>query len=316
MDLFPEIIEPSAGMPDLYWSLFINQTAYSLMSDNRSEPEINRYYRPKLRLGSEAFKELTKDTIRRHLRGEVTCMFYAANPDSQSCKWVCLDADYPLGLQHLSVLQDQFLKLGLFPLMEQSRRGGHLWLLAETPLSTVQVRAFVLHTLSALDLPLFDGDVQTPGIEVFPRQNYLESGRFGNGVRGPLGVHRKDFKRYWFTGAKFTLSAQLNLLLASRTLTQERLDRFTDGLAIPPQVTDKPLPFPSSVRRSAFSIFDYFPIPTSSTGDYKVVCPACTAKRLVISVRGSRRGFYHCFSGCPTGAIRAALGQPLSGFNR
>ena len=238
-------------------------------------------------------------------------MFYAANPETQRCKWVCLDADYPLGLEHLSSLQDQFTKIGLSPLMERSRRGGHLWLFADAPLLTVQVRAFLLNTITILGLPLFDGDVSTPGIEVFPRQDYLEAGRFGNGVRGPLGVHRKDFKRYWFTGAKFTLSAQLTLLLASRTFNQDLLDQFTTGLVLPPQTPEKPSSFPTTAHRSVFSIFDHFPIPSSATGDYKVVCPACTSKRLVISVRGSRRGFYHCFSGCPTAVIRAALGHPL-----
>ena len=312
MEFYPQIIEPLPGMADDYWSVFINQPAYSLMTDNREEPQSNRYYRPRLRIGSEEFKTLTRDTIRRHLRGEITCMYYAADPVTQLSKWACIDGDYPDALDHLMVLHRHFRDLGLCPLLEQSRRGAHLWIFLAEAVLSVHLRALILYSISTLNLPLFAGDVLAPGLEVFPRQDYLEAGRFGNGIRGPLGVHRKDFKRYWFVDAERTLSAQMALLVSSRTLTREKLLELTKGLRIEPA----PLPVPKiSVRvdssRVAFSIFDHFSPPSSSTSDYKVVCPACTEKRLVITARGSRRGFYHCFSGCSTAAIRAALGQPL-----
>ena len=284
-----------------------------MMTDNREEPETNRYYRPKLRVGSEEFKSLTKDTIRRHLRGEITCMFYAADPSTQLSKWACIDGDYPEAFAHLSALHSLFAKLGLKPRMEQSRRGAHLWLLSSEPVLSVQLRAFILHSISTLKLPLFTGDVQSPGLEVFPRQNYLEAGRFGNGIRGPLGVHRKDFKRYWFLDAVPTLSSQIALLLSSRVLTRIMLDGLTNGLQVEaPPVTPVQIRNSASFNRIAFSIFDHFPPPSSSSSDYKVCCPACSEKRLVITAKGSRKGFYHCFSGCSTAAIRAALGQPLS----
>ena len=165
--------------------------------------------------------------------------------------------------------------------------------------------------MTVLSLPVFSGDIQAPGLEIFPRQDYLEDGRFGNGVRGPLGVHRKDFKRYWFVGASRTLSAQLCLLRASRVLTQGFLSELTNSLKLaPPPVALKSSVHRPTPARKAFSIFDHF-VPPSSCSDYKVPCPACSEKRLVITIRGSRKGFYHCFSGCSTAAIRAALGQPL-----
>jgi len=215
MELFPELIEPTPEMVEAYWSLFINQPAYTVMTDNRVQPEANKYYRPKLKTGPDDFKSLTKDTIRRHLRGEITCMFYAADPQNQRSKWVCVDADYPGAVSDLALLKNHFVDLGLSPLLEESRRGGHLWLFADHPLLSVQLRAFLISVFSDLKLPVFSPDVNLPGLELFPRQDFLEAGRFGNGVRGPLGVHRKDFRRYWFLDASNAFLNQFKLLMFS-----------------------------------------------------------------------------------------------------
>ena len=312
MELYPQLIEPTPQMTEDYWALFVNQPAYTMMTDDRAEPETNRYYRPKLKAGSEEFKSLTRDTIRRHLRGEITCMFYASNPITQLSKWSCLDADYPGAERDLSFLRVYFESLGLCPLLEQSRRGGHLWLFFAEALKSVQVRVMLLDVITKHKLSIFTGDVNLPGIEIFPRQDYLEEGRLGNGIRGPLGVHRKDFRRYWFKDCPHQLGPQLSLLMSAKQLTQESLNRLTSGLEIPPQHVASPAAvMPGKVERSAFSIFDHFPVPARSSADYKVKCPVCFSTRLVITSRGSRKGFYHCFTGCTTAAIRAALGQPL-----
>ena len=312
MELYPQLIEPTPQMIEDYWSLFVNQTAYSMMTDNRIEPETNRYYRPKIKKNSEDFKALTRDTIRRHMRGEITCMFYAADPATQQSKWACLDGDYNGAEADLLTLHTFFTSLGLCPLLEQSRRGGHLWLLFAEPLKSVQVRALLLGAIKACDLPVYGGDTNLPGIEVFPRQDYLDDGRLGNGVRGPLGVHRKDFKRYWFKGCPPKLEAQLTFLKAAKRLNQDLLDRCTFGMTIPPRQTDTRVSLAQSQStRQAFSIFDHFPVPARSASDYKVRCPACSSMRLVITSRGPRKGFYHCFTGCTSADIRTALGQPL-----
>ena len=312
MALYPELIDPSPAEVEVYWNLFINQPAYSLMTDDRDHPESNRFYRPRVSRQSESFKGLTVDTVRRHMRGEITCMFYAANPLTQTCKWACLDGDYPEAIEDLKLLQNHLRQLHLNALMEGSRRGGHLWLLCAEPLPSVQVRALLLKAIRDCGLPIYAGDVRVPGIEMFPRQDFLDSGRFGNGLRGPLGVHRKDFKRYWFDDASRVHSAQLALLQDSRSLTQQRLTVLTDGLVLP-EFRSEISVVHSAVNgsRKVFSIFDHFPLPARTVGDYKVLCPACSERRLVISTKGARKGFYHCFTGCTTAAIRAALGQPL-----
>src|SRR5439155_26665696 len=84
-----------------YWRLFVNRRAYTLQS-TRAHPETGRhyYFRPNdKRTGAPL--ELTEDTIRRHLEGEITVGLYAINPDTQRCKWLAIDADYKNALEDL-----------------------------------------------------------------------------------------------------------------------------------------------------------------------------------------------------------------------
>ena len=311
MRSFPQLIEPAPAVVQAYWEVFINQPAYSVMTDDRENPATNRYYRPLISPQSTTYRVLKVDTIRRHLRGEITCMFYAADPLTQRSKWVCVDADYQDADLHLNLLRNGLLDRGVDPLLETSRRGGHLWFFCAEPLKSVQLRAFMLDLLGRLAIPVSAGDASRPGVELFPRQDFLESDRLGNGIRGPLGVHRKDFERYWFLGADHTLEAQMKHILEARKVEQARLDRLTEDMALPCRVAKEARSTPKLITRPVFSILDHFPVPSQSGADYKVECPACASKRLVITSRGPKRGYYHCFSGCSTESIRAALGQPM-----
>ena len=50
------------------------------------------------------------------------------------------------------------------------------------------------------------------GIEVFPRQDRVAPGEFGNALRGPLGVHRANNHRYCFYDAGSDITSQLAYL--------------------------------------------------------------------------------------------------------
>ena len=52
------------------------------------------------------------------------------------------------------------------------------------------------------------------GIEVFPKHDALKPGRYGNAIRGPLGIHRGAAQRFWFDGVDEDLEKQIR----SRTL--------------------------------------------------------------------------------------------------
>jgi hypothetical protein len=309
----PELLTPTAHDIDEYWRLFVNQDAYTQMKDNRVEPSTNSYYRPRVSFASEEYRKLTKETVRRHLRGDITCMFYAINPITQTCKWICLDADYVDAARDLERIQTALKGLGVESLLEDSRRGGHLWIMNATPLLALDCRRFINYLVRSLDIPLAASPADPPGIEVFPRQDLLEDGRLGNGIRGPLGVHRKVFQRFWFVGAERTLISQLELVAALPPLTSTKLLSLlasipSESLA---EAVQRPMLFRSNRSASEFSILTHFPPPSSTARDYKARCPVCTERRLVITAVGTRRGFYKCFSGCSTKQIRAALGHPV-----
>src|ERR1035441_3463260 len=124
---------PASVVAD-YFHLFVNRRAYTLQS-NRPRPESSRhyYYRPKDK-GTGQGLSLTLDTIRRHLEGEITIGLYAINPATQCSKWVAIDADYEDSLADLLKLSLHLRKDGMESSLENSQRGGHLWIFMAEPL--------------------------------------------------------------------------------------------------------------------------------------------------------------------------------------
>jgi hypothetical protein len=122
-------------MAQEFSELFVNRRAYTIQS-MRPHPESGRhyYYRPKPKDGGEPVA-LTIETVRRHLAGELTIGIYAINPATQRCKWMAIDADYKTALEDLIKVQRQLQDDGIEAALEKSRRGGHLWILFETPVS-------------------------------------------------------------------------------------------------------------------------------------------------------------------------------------
>jgi hypothetical protein len=98
--------------------------------------------------------ELTGETIRRHLEGEITIGLYAINPSTQRCKWVAIDADYKNALEDLLKLQYYLWQDNVEPALEMSKRGGHLWILLATPLLAKECRLYVHDLATRLGLPV------------------------------------------------------------------------------------------------------------------------------------------------------------------
>jgi hypothetical protein len=161
-----------------YFHLFVNRRAYTLQS-NRPHPGSGRhyYYRPKDKKTGQGLS-LTPDTIRRHLEGENTIGLYAINPATQRCKWVAIDADYQDALTDLIKLDRCFKQDGVASALEQSRRGGHLWIFMAEPLLARDCRLYVFDLALRLGIPIKVGR-QREGIEIFPKQDYLKLGRYG-----------------------------------------------------------------------------------------------------------------------------------------
>lgn len=99
------------------------------------------------------------------------------------CRFAVVDADGEDGLARLWTLQAHLATHEIVSYVEESRRGGHLWVFLSRPVKASQVRAWLL--------PLCPGD-----LEFYPKQD--EGKGYGSLIRLPLGIHRKSGKRYHF----------------------------------------------------------------------------------------------------------------------
>ena len=112
------------------------------------------------------------------------------------------------------------------------------------PLLASECRVYVYNLALRLGVPVKGGGLKE-GIEVFPRQDRLEDGEFGNAIRAPLGVHRKTNRRYWFYEADLTPEAQLAYLDGLTKLTEAQLRTFIAGMSLPKRTSrsSQPLHF-------------------------------------------------------------------------
>lgn len=302
-----------------YRDLFINRLAYTIQSST-PHPDTGRYfyYRPRR---NEKPVSLTPATIRQHLEGTLTIGLYAINPQSQRCKWVAIDADYEDALEDLLKLQWQLRQDGVDAALERSRRGGHLWIFAATPLLARDCRVYIYNLASQLKVPV-KGVKLADGIEVFPKQDQVPATEFGNAIRAPLGVHRAVAKRYWFYGADYTLEAQMAYLSRLKKISGKEMEDFVRGLKMPAEFEPKPKVEAAPYRpirspsRPEFRILDYVAVKRRSGRNYWTRCPSCARQgrdqggdNLAICVADPRK--YKCWAGCPKELIREALGCPI-----
>lgn len=302
-----------------YFEIFVNRRAYTLQSSRpNKDTGKHYYYRPDGVRTKPVALSLT--VVRQHLSGVRTVGLYAINPKTQCCKWVAIDADYENALEDLLKLQWELKQDGVYAALEQSRRGGHLWIFAGEPLLAKDCRLYLFHLAKRLKVPV-KGAGLADGIELFPKQNEVPAREFGNAIRGPLGIHRGSGKRYWFYGADYTLDAQIAYLGRIKRVSRDEMARFVAGL--------KPIEEPArhaaarafSYRHSSgsgheFRILDYVTIKRKSGRNYWTRCPSCahagrdkSGDNLAISVADPRK--YRCWAGCSREQIRAALGRPV-----
>ena len=309
----PEILPVSAGQAALFWNIFVNRRAYVQQSDLPGDKSGKHYYfKPEVKKTKEAIP-LRPSTMVAHLAGWLTVAVYAINPETQVCKWIAIVADYAGALDDLKKLCEAFAADGIESLPENSRRGGHLWIFLEEPVSAAMCRLYVLSQAKQLGVPVKrNGD--DDGIEVFPKQDSVGKGEFGNAIRAPLGIHRASMERYWFEGAEKTLDAQLQLLFKVKRVSKTHLEQLTAGLK--PVNTPRPQfaakPFHNGDRKITM-----VSVPLGrhrrSGKNYVAECPACASrggdrKAHHLSVLASDSTVYHCFCGCSREEIKRSLG--------
>ena len=311
----PEALLATPEMTADYARWFVNRLAYTRQSD-RPHPESGRhyYYRPRAEGGGQLGLEL--EDVRSHLAGEITIGIYAINPQTQRVKWMGIDADYKRSLDDLLKLQYELQQDGIQAALEQSRRGGHLWILFETPVLAKHARVYVRHLAGKLSVQVKAGG-PSDGIELFPKQDRIERTQFGNAIRGPLGVHRAVNRRYWFYGAKHDLEAQMNYLRELRRVSERQLSKLIEGLALDEDNSRPQLLTGMRSDRAYFQILDSLDRKQLRRvgRNWVTQCPSCAAAgrdrgkdNLAISVEEPLK--YLCWAGCTNTQIRAALGVP------
>jgi hypothetical protein len=222
-------------------------------------------------------------------------------------------------MQSLIELQRKLRHDGIEAALEQSRRGGHLWMFCETPLLAAECRIYIYNLALRLGIPVKCGGLKD-GIEVFPRQDRLEEAEYGNALRAPLGVHRKTNLRYWFRAAAPRPEAQLAYLNGLPKLTKDRLKTLIHGMKFPeaykPVVAAPYIPFASLTAQREFKILDHVRTTRRDSRNWWTRCPSCaligrdrTGDNLSIQIKDAR--FYKCWAGCSKEEIRAALGRPI-----
>ena len=214
-----------------FMRLFVNRRAYAIQGD-RPLPNGSVPYYPARDWKTKEPKPLDDGVVRMHLNGDITISLYAINPETQRSKWVAIDADFDGALDSLFRLQWELKQDGVDAALEQSRRGGHLWIFGAEPLLASECRIYVYNLALRLGVPVKGGGLKE-GIEVFPRQDKLDHGEYGNAIRAPLGVHRKTNRRYWFYEAEATPEGQLAYVERLTKLTEAELRTFIEGMSLP-----------------------------------------------------------------------------------
>lgn len=306
-------------MPELaieYARWFVNRRAYTRQSDT-PDPTNGRhyYYRPRRKNGPDL--ALTRDEIERHFAGEITLGLYAVNPKTQRVKWMAIDADYKKALEDLLKLQYELAQDGIQAALEQSRRGGHLWILFERPVLAKHARRYIRHLAEQLSVDVKGGGL-TEGIEIFPKQDTIEANQFGNAIRAPLGIHRATKRQYWFYGAPYDLTSQMEYLRRLARVSESRLRELIADL--PEEETTVPVSsqFTPAPGRKYFQITEYIDVGNCRRNgrNWVTQCPSCHAAgkdrgkdNLAISIEEPQK--YICWAGCTKQQIRWALGAPL-----
>jgi hypothetical protein len=298
--------------------LFVNRLAYGVQAvkplANGSVP----YYLARDWL-TKAPKQLDADVVRAHLNGDITINLFAINPETQRSKWIAIDADFDGAMQSLIELRRELKQDGVESALENSRRGGHLWIFCETQLLAAECRIYIYNVALRIGIPVKCGGLKD-GIEVFPRQDRLADGEYGNALRAPLGVHRKTNSRYWFRAAAPRPEAQLAYLNGLPKLTEDRLKVLIHGMRFPeaykPVVAAPYIPSSLPAGQREFRILEHVRTTRKDSRNWWAKCPSCslvgrdrTGDNLSIQIKDSR--FYKCWAGCTRDEIRAALGRQI-----
>src|SRR5260370_151142 len=162
-----ERFKVSLDLAQEYYRLFVNRPIYSLQAERPVIGGKCAWYLAR-DFKTRTLKVLDATTIQGHINGEFTINLYPIDPETQRSKWVAIDADYEGAIKDLLQLRYELTKDDIHGALEQSRRGGHLWIFAESPLRASECRIYIYNLALRLGIPVKGGGLRE-GLEVFPQ---------------------------------------------------------------------------------------------------------------------------------------------------
>ena len=244
---------------------------------------------------------LTQDHIRSHLDGEITIGAYLLDEESQA-RFIVIDADDQEQMTKLTAVASNLAADGIPSYLEQSRRGGHLWLFFETHVAGRDARNFGRGIIAVHEL----GEV-----ELYPKQDRLGEGP-GSLIRLPFGLHRSDMKGYGFiTPDGLPLAPKLNeqvlLLLNPQDIPEAVFAEFRE---VGEQQTAKPESKPSEPNGETLSARIKATITMEDfVGQFVLLspkgrgyCPFHDDQHKSFSVN-AEQNYWNCFADCGGGSV-------------
>jgi superfamily II DNA or RNA helicase len=207
--------------------------------------------KPKVKCGecpNQAFLAVDDQVIADHLSGKHTAGVYPLLPDD-TCWFVAVDFDDESWMDDVAAFVETARAHGLSPATERSRsgNGAHVWFFFASPVEAHDARnmaSFVLTETMRLrrELKLRSYD------RLFPSQDMLPTGGFGNLIALPFQFHPRKLGHTLFVNDRFEAFAwedQWRFLARIERLDADRVRaiarqaiRTARVLAIPPSVGD------------------------------------------------------------------------------
>jgi hypothetical protein len=188
--------------------------------------------------------------------------------------------------------------------LENSRRGGHLWLFLAEAVAGQDVRAFGQGLLAAH---------QVEGVELYPKQDQLADGP-GSLIRMPFGVHRLTGQRYGFYTADGvplapTIREQIYALKTPETVPETAFEAYRSF--VPPQpavtVTEPPEELTGTLSeriKASVTVLEfvsqYVELKPTASGAVGL-CPFHDDHHP--SFVNTEGNYWHCFAGCGGGSV-------------
>lgn len=180
---------------------------------------------------NQDFIILNQETVEEHLMGKEVIGLYPMT-ENDTCYLLAMDFDEERYKEEAEAVINVSEKLGIFPLLERSRsgQGCHLWFFFEQETKSVVARKFGMTILSlameesrSITFSSFD--------RMFPSQDFLETGGFGNLIALPLQKEARKYGNTEFLDKNFDVikdpwahlfhTAKINKSMMDRVLENE-----------------------------------------------------------------------------------------------